>query len=104
MDSVRIDLDQCQWDYASPGMRVKCAARNGRQLRLVEIGPDFGEADWCEVGHAGYVLEGELEIQFEGAMERLSAGDGLLIPQGKKARHKSRAVSGVVRLILVEDT
>lgn len=84
-------------------MRVKRAMKHGRQVRLVEIGPDTGEADWCEVGHIGYVLEGELETSFDGAMERLSAGDGLVIPAGKRYRHKSKAINGTVRLLLVDD-
>ena len=103
MNLARVDLNSCHWEHSSPGMRVKRAALNGKQLRLIEIGPDFGEPDWCEAGHIGYVLEGEMEIHFEGGTERLAAGDGLFIAGGSKHRHKSKAVSDLVRLILVED-
>ena len=92
MDSVRIDFDQYEWEYGSAGMRVKRVVRGGKQMRLVEIGPDFGEADWCEEGHTGVVLEGELEIHFDKTIERLSAGDGVFILGGREARHKSKAV------------
>ncbi len=103
MNSVRIDFDRIVWDNRSAGMRVKRILRHGKQLRLVEIGPDSGEADWCETGHIGYVLEGELETNINGTIERLSAGDGLIIPSGKKYRHKSKSVKGVVRMILIDD-
>ena len=103
MNSIRIDFDQIDWDTKSAGMRVKRILRHGKQMRLVEIGPDSGEADWCETGHVGYVLEGELETNVDGRIERFSAGDGLIIPDGKKYRHISKAVNGVVRLFLTED-
>ena len=103
MNSIQINFDQIEWDNKSTGMRVKRVTNDGKQLRLVEIGPDSGEADWCEEGHVGYVLEGELETNVNGSIIRLSAGDGLLMPAGSKYRHKSKAVGGTVRLILVED-
>ena len=103
MNSIRINFDQIEWDNKSAGMRVKRVVRDGKQLRLVEIGPDAGEANWCEEGHVGYVLEGELETNINGSVERLSAGDGLFIPVGKEYRHKSKAVGDLVRLVLIED-
>jgi len=103
MNSIRIDFDKINWDNKSAGMRVKRLLRHGKQMRLIEIGPDSGEANWCEVGHVGYILEGELETNIDGTIERLSAGDGLIIPSGKEYRHKSKAVNGVVRLVLVDD-
>jgi len=101
--SIRIDFDQISWDNKSVGMRVKRAVRGGKQIRLVEIGPDSEEADWCEEGHIGFILEGELETNIDGTIERLSAGDGLNIPNGREYRHKSRALNGIVRLFLVDD-
>lgn len=102
MDSIRIDFSRIDWDTRSAGMRVKRAAQHGKHVRLVEIGPDSGEADWCEAGHIGYVLEGDLETSIGGVIERLSAGDGLVIPGGKRYRHKSKAINGTVRLLLVD--
>ena len=103
MDSIRINFDQIEWDNKSAGMRVKRVMRNGKQLRLVEIGPDSGEANWCEEGHVGYVIEGELETNVNGSVERLTSGDGLFIPSGKQYRHKSKAIGGRVRLFLFEE-
>ncbi|MFC2083435.1 cupin domain-containing protein [Bacteroidota bacterium] len=103
MNSIRINFDQIEWEHKSAGMRVKRVICNGKQLRLVEIEPDSGEADWCEEEHIGYVLEGGLETNINGSVEQLYAGDGLFIPSGKKYRHKSKAIGGLVKLILVED-
>jgi quercetin dioxygenase-like cupin family protein len=103
MFSIKIKFDEIEWDYKSAGMRVKSVSHNGKQIRMVEISPDSGEADWCDEGHVGYVLEGELETNINGTIEQLSAGDGLFIPSGEKYRHKSKAVDGLARLILVEN-
>ena len=103
MNSIRINFDQIEWDHKSAGMRVKRVMRHGKQLRMVEIGPDSGEANWREEEHVGYILEGELETNVNGSVERLTAGDSLFIPGGKEYRHKSKAVGSLVRLILVED-
>jgi len=103
VNSVRVDFDRIGWDNKSAGMHVKRMLRHGKQIRMVEIGPESGEPDWCEVGHVGYIVEGELETNIDGQIERLSAGDGLIIPSGVKYRHKSKAINGVVWLILVDD-
>ena len=104
MNSIRVDFDQIAWDKKQAGMSVKCCLRHGKQMRLVEIRPDSGESNWCEEGHIGYILEGELETSIDGTIQRLFAGDGIIIPSGEKYRHKSKAVNGVVRLILIDDT
>jgi quercetin dioxygenase-like cupin family protein len=103
MNSIRINFDQIEWDNKSAGMRVKRITRNGNQIRLVEIEPDSGEANWCEEGYIGYVLEGELETNVNGSVERMSAGDALLIPSGRQYRHKSKAIGGRVLLFLFEE-
>lgn len=54
-------------------------------------------------GHAGYVLEGVLEIDFHGRKETFEAGDGLFISAGPESGHKARALTPVVRVILFEE-
>lgn len=103
VDSMRVDFEQIPWGSQSLGMRVKRSRRLGCQIRMVEVGLDFGEADWCEEGHVGYILQGVLETEIGGRTERLNAGDGLIIPSGREHRHRSRAVEGPVRLILIDD-
>lgn len=75
----------------------------GRRLRLLELTPRYTEREWCTKGHIGYILEGEMDVDFGGHLVRFSAGDGLFIPAGPQNRHKTTALTSVVRLILVED-
>ena len=100
---MRVDFERLDWDSGPPGMRSKTAARDGRQIRLVELEGDGPQHDWCVTGHVGYVLEGELEIAFEDRTERFTAGSGFFIRSGEDERHRPNAVSRRVVLLLVED-
>ncbi len=102
-EPARIDFDSLPWDTGPTGIRSKTALRDGRQVRLVELERADREHDWCVTGHVGYVLEGELEIAFEDRTERFTTGAGFFIRSGEDERHKPKAVSRQVVLLLVED-
>jgi RimJ/RimL family protein N-acetyltransferase/quercetin dioxygenase-like cupin family protein len=101
--AYRILFDQIEWQSPQPGVRFKVHRAEAKQVRLVEFTSEFVEAEWCEKGHAGFVLSGGLEVDFGGHIVRFSEGTALLIPAGAPHAHKARAVTSVVRLFLVED-
>jgi hypothetical protein len=103
MSKTRVDFDALAWQETQSGSRFKSVVRDGTRLRLLELTREFVEPDWCLKRHAGCVLEGELEITFDGRAERFRAGDGLFITGGDAERHRARAVGERVRLLLVED-
>lgn len=84
-------------------MRFKVYKQNGKQVRLVEFTDDFIETDWCTKEHMGYILEGKLEINFNGNMVVFNQGDGLFIPTGDSDKHKGRALTKIVKMIFVEE-
>ena len=102
MNETKVDFAAHSWKENAAGARCKEAARNGKKLRVVEFTEEFVERDWCLKAHAGYVLDGEMEITFAAAgTERFVAGDGLIIAHGE--RHKARVTGTKVKLLLVED-
>lgn len=103
MDASRVDFESAEWRATAPGARHKFADRGGKRIRLVEFTDAFVENEWCPKGHVGYVLQGGLEIVFEGRAERFGPGDGFIIRSGGAEKHKARAIGPVARLILVED-
>ncbi len=103
MDNSRVDFDSAEWRTTAPGARHKFAERDGKRIRLVEFADTFVEHDWCPRGHVGYLLEGELEIVFEGRSERVGPGEGFIIRSGGAEKHKARSLGPVARMILVED-
>ncbi len=103
MDEHKVDFAAMDWQRPAPGMRQKVYESSGQRLRLVEFSQELSEPDWCRKGHLGYVLQGELEIDFSGIKVAYGPGDGICIPLGEAHRHKASVLSRVVRLILVDE-
>lgn len=98
-----VNFDELQWESTLPGARFKSFPRDGKILRIIEFTNEFIEPHWCEKGHIGVVLSGELEIDFKDKVVRYPEGTAILIPAGEAHGHKGRSVTPVVRLFLVED-
>lgn len=102
MKQYLIDFNELPWESQMTGHRYKISRQRNRQLRLVECTKDM-EPRWCEKGHIGFVLDGKLEIRFENNVLVFNSGDGIFIPDGDEHKHMPRALTDVVRFILVED-
>ena len=103
MEQYKVDFESMGWESPAEGVRFKVYEQDGRKLRLVELGKGFVEPDWCTKGHIGYILEGQMEIDFNGEKEVFGPGDGLFIPAGEEHRHKGRVLTDTVKVILAED-
>ena len=103
MSQYRVDFESIQWQEPAAGVRARVCEKDGKRLRLAEFSREFVEAEWCTSAHIGYVLEGEVEIDFSGHVVAFGPGDGLHIPAGDKNKHKARALSETVKVFLVED-
>ncbi|MCD4844480.1 MAG: cupin domain-containing protein [Methanosarcinales archaeon] len=103
MEQCKIDFSSIPWEIPAVGVRFKAYESNGRQLRLVEFSDEFIENDWCTKGHIGYILEGKLEVNFDGNVVVFNTGDGLFIPAGEKDKHIGKVLTKTVKMIFVED-
>lgn len=88
---------------AEPGARFKAFEQDGKRLRLVESTRVFVEVNGCRKAHVGYVIEDDLEADFDSRMVRYAQGDGLFIADGDAARRETRSAGEAVRPFLVED-
>ena len=95
MDRHRILFDSLEWQNGIYGARSKVFFGGAKQLRLLEFTSEFIEPEWCEKGHMGLVVQGELEIDFQGHLVRYPQGSGIFIPAG--------SITPKVLLFLVED-
>jgi mannose-6-phosphate isomerase-like protein (cupin superfamily) len=100
MNQNRIDFSSMDWEYPMAGARYKALVHDSQKIRMVEFTSEFKEDEWCEKEHLGFVLEGSMEIDFQGRVEVFQAGDGIFIPLGLK--HKASVPSGTVKCFLVE--
>lgn len=103
MEPFKVRFDSIEWQYVLPGAHFKAFREDSKQLRLLELTSEFVEPEWCEKGHVGIVLKGELEIDFHGRVVRYPEGSGIFIPSGASSAHKARAISSTVLLFLVEE-
>ena len=101
MEQYKIDFESMEWEVPARGARFKAYEQDGRKLRLVEFGKEFIEPG-CTKGHIGFILEGQIEIDFNGDVIVFGQGDGLFIPAGEKHRHKARVITDKVKMILME--
>lgn len=103
MEPFKVRFDLIEWQHALPGARFKAFREGSKQLRLLELTSEFEESEWCEKGHVGIVLKGQLEIDFRGRVVRYPEGSGLFIPSGASSAHKASAKFSTVLLFLVEE-
>ena len=98
-----IEFDKLPWNTPADGVRFKAFLNGNQQIRLIEFSEGFIEPDWCRKGHAGYVLDGEFAIDYDGKIERYKKEDVLFIPKGEQSRHKAiLGKSEKVMLLLFE--
>ena len=93
-------------DWTSPALGVseKVFKSKGKILRLVKFDDNFNEKDWCTKSHFGFVLSGEMTIDFNGILNRYQSGDGLWIENGRLTPHQVIIHKGKqVELILFEE-
>lgn len=99
----QIDFQNMEWENPKPGVAQKVFASGHQKIRLLRFFGDFVEEDWCTNGHVGYVLEGEMKIDFNGTIKIYKKGDGLWIEKGESSKHKASIEKGkYVELILFE--
>ena len=103
-DDLIVKFDELDWEIPSKGIRQKTLRKNAQQVRLLEFSDQLAEKEWCTNGHIGYVLEGELSVDFKGKLIHYTTGDGLWIMPGDKYAHKPIIERGKkALLVLFED-
>jgi hypothetical protein len=99
-----IDFGSLSWVPDVPGIRARQTQVQGRRWAIVEYAAGAHRDDWCLDGHAGFVLTGAIEYEFQDGCSPLSAreGDAFLLVTGRAHRGTNRA-HGPTRLFLIDD-
>ena len=87
MACVRASFDAIAWQPGTHPLERKkvCEAR---PMALLELGRDFADPNVCHRSHVIYVLRGRLELELDGGVERLDAGQCCWIDAG--TAHRAR--------------
>src|SRR5579875_1446875 len=88
-----IALAREAWVDDVPGIRARETHVEGRRWAIVEYAPGARREEWCEDGHAGFVLEGEIEYEFSDGDPPLvvGTGDGFTLATGRGHRGRNRS-------------
>ena len=99
-----IPLDTITAAPEAPGITSSSQDVAGTRWAVVEYEPGVLREEFCEEGHSGYVLAGEVTYEFTsaGAPLHVSAGQGFTLPAGAGGAHRGRAGAGGARLFLID--
>lgn len=107
-EARNVAFGDMEWADDAPGIRAKEAEVDGSRWAIVEYGEGVGREEWCEDGHRGFVLRGEIEYEFDdgaGSL-RASEGEGFFLPcasLGGGAHRGGNLAPGPTRLFLIDD-
>jgi hypothetical protein len=96
-----VHFENIEWASLGAGARCKRYVAGDQIVRLVEFSEGFLEEDYCQNGHAGYVIGGSFCIEYGGVIERYTMGDTFLIKKGEQDKHKAILGTGEKVLLLL---
>ena len=107
-EPLRVPFDELSWTDDAPGIRAREAEVEGARWATVEYGAGAARDDWCEEGHRGFVLAGEIEYRFDDGREplRAAAGEAFFLPPaplGGGAHQGRNPSGGLTRIFLIDD-
>lgn len=97
----KAEFDKLKWESPIEGVRHKYIDQNDLRMRLVEYTKEM-PVHWCEKGHYGYLIDGQMEIEYEDAKIIYKPGDGIFIPGGFEHRHRGKALTERVLIFFME--
>lgn len=97
----KAEFDKLEWESPIQGVRHKYIDQNDMRIRLVEYSKEM-PLHWCEKGHYGYLIEGQLEIEYKNEKIVYKSGDGIFIPDGSEHQHRGKALTEKVFVFFIE--
>ncbi len=104
----RVPFGELPWADDAPGIRASEVDVRGARWATVEYEAGAAREDWCEEGHRGFVVSGEIGYEFDDGAEslRAAAGEAFFLPPAPLGggAHRGRNHSeGATRLFLIDD-
>ena len=99
-----VALESREWEDEAPGVRARAARADGRRWAIVEYAGGASRDEWCDDGHRGFVLAGEIEYEFGDGHPPIAAreGQGFVLPAGQAHRGRNPGARAT-RLFLIDD-
>ena len=104
----KVPFGKLPWTEDGPGIWAREVDVGGARWATVEYAAGAAREEWCEEGHRGFVLAGEIEYEFDSGGEplRASEGEAFFLPHapigGGAHRGRNRS-EGATRLFLMDE-
>jgi hypothetical protein len=101
-DARLVEFAAHEQEPEAPGIASHAVDVNGVRWAVVEYQPGVLREEWCEEGHSGYALDGEVTYEFSDRRDplRVRAGEGFSLPDG--SAHRGRAGDRGARLFMID--
>ncbi len=106
-EAKNVPFGNIEWTDDAPGIQAKEAEVEGSRWAIVEYEEGAKREEWCEDGHRGYVVRGEIEYEFDDGRSplRASEGEALFLPPaplGEGAHRGTNLADKPTRLFLTD--
>jgi hypothetical protein len=96
-----------EWADDVPGIRAKEAEVEDARWAIVEYEEGAMREEWCEDGHRGFVVSGEIRYEFDDGRSPLRASEGEAFflppaPLGRGAHRGANLADKPTRLFLID--
>lgn len=100
----RLDFESVGWADDQPDIRSRSAHALGQRWAIVEYSAGAARSEWCTDGHRGYVIDGQIEYEFDDGSPPLAVreGQGFFLAGGTGHRGRNPG-NGTARLFLIDD-
>jgi len=96
-----VPFDEQPWEEEAEGVRARVAEVDGARWAIVEYAPGAGRPEWCDVGHSGYVVSGEITYELaSGGTVVARAGQGFLLTPDDAHRGHNHGGDPAVLLVI----
>jgi quercetin dioxygenase-like cupin family protein len=97
----KAEFDKLEWASPIKGIRHTYIDQNNLRIRLFEYSKEM-PLHWCEKGRYGYLIEGQMEIEYEKGKIVYKTGDRIFIPDGFDHKHRGKALTEKVVVFFME--
>jgi quercetin dioxygenase-like cupin family protein len=100
----KLDFDSIDWADDQADIHSRAAPALGQRWAIVEYEPSAARQEWCTDGHRGYVLEGQIEYEFDDGSAPLAVrqSQGFFLTAGTGHRGRNPGTT-TTRLFLIDD-
>jgi hypothetical protein len=102
MLQYKVEFNKIEWEFPIDGVKCKKYSYENKQIRLIEYTKNM-PLHWCNKGHIGLILEGEIELEYPNEIIRYKKGDGVFIPDGEEHKHRGRVITDSAKIIFIEN-